>query len=212
MSVGQVARRALGPAFPIAGSAYRRVFVDVRKVASCIPVLPGGSTMLDVGIGDGSITNPLLDLQPDLRIVGVDLAQDIGSSLRDDLRDRVELHPATSVAGLVAAGAREFSAAFMADVLHHVPPSARQELVADVLSAFGDGPRTLIIKELVPQGVRSRVAFWADRNISRDPCVEPIGPAATVTLVRSVWAASTVEVTELQHVDFPNYCLVFRQA
>jgi hypothetical protein len=212
MSVGQVARRALGPAFPIAGAAYRRIFVDVRKVASCIPILPGGSTLLDVGIGDGSIINPLLDLQPDLRVIGVDLAPSIGSYLREDLYDRVELHPATTVAELVASGPLEISAAFMADVLHHVPPSARQELIGDVLSAFRDSPRMLIIKELVPQGARSRAAFWADRNISRDPCVEPIGPAGIVKLVRSVWAGSTVQVTELQHIDFPNYCLVFRQA
>lgn len=212
MSVGLVARRVLGPAFPLAGAVYRRTFVDVRKVASSLPIFPAGSTLLDVGIGDGSIANPLLDLQPDMRVIGVDLAPDIGSYLRHDIRARVELHPATSVAELVAAQPMEISAAFMADVIHHVPPAARADLLRDVLSAFGDRPRTLIIKELVPQGVRSWVAFWADRNISRDPCVVPIAPAELVTLVRSVWPTAKVETTGLQEVDYPNYCLVFREA
>ena len=212
MSVGQVARRVLGPAFPLAGAVYRRTFVDVRKVAANLPVLPAGSTLLDVGIGDGSITNPLLDRQPDLRVIGVDLAAGIGTSLRDDVRDRVELHPATSVADLVAKQPLDISAAFMADVIHHVPPEAREGLLRDVLSAFGDRPRVLIVKELVPQGVRSWAAFWADRNISRDPCVVPIGPAELVTLVRSVWPTAQVETTGLQEVDHPNYCLVFREA
>jgi hypothetical protein len=212
MSVGQVARRALGPAFPVAGAAYRRIFVDVRKVAECIPALPGGSVLLDVGIGDGSITNHLLDLQPDLRVIGVDLAPSIGSFIREDLRDRVELHPATSVAEIVAAGLPEISAASMADVLHHVPPDARPGLVTDILSAFGDRPKTLIVKDMLPHGPRAVAAFWADRHISQDDCVEPLGPAAVVSLVRSVWAESKVAVTDLQRVDYPNFCLVFSDA
>jgi 2-polyprenyl-6-hydroxyphenyl methylase/3-demethylubiquinone-9 3-methyltransferase len=212
MSVGQLARRVLGPAFPVAGSAYRRVFVDVRKVASCIPRLDGGSTLLDIGIGDGSITNPLLDWQPDLRVIGVDLAAGIGSYLRPDLRDRVELHPETSVAELVADGPLDIAAAFMADVLHHVPPPERAGLLKDVLAAFGDRPRVLVVKDIVPQGVRSAAAFWADRNISGDRDVAAIGPAETVALVRSVWPGCTVETTALQEIDYPNYCLVFRDA
>jgi hypothetical protein len=212
MSAGQLVRRALGPAFPVAGSAYRRVFVDVRKVAACLPVLPGGSTLLDVGLGDGSITNPLLDRQPDLRVIGVDLAPSIGGMIRDDLRSRVELHPATSVAELVAAGPLDIAAAFLSDVFHHVSSDARAGLVTDVLSAFGDRPRTLIVKDIVPQGARSRLAFWADRNISGDRGVQAIGPAEMVTLVRSVWPKSRVEATDLVDVDHPNYCLVFREA
>ncbi len=199
----------MGPAFPIAGNAYRRVFVDVRKVAAAIPELGADAVLLDVGGGDGAVLNPLLDRQPTLRVVAVDLAEDIGGMLRPDLAGRVTLHPATSVAQLVAAEPGPYTAALLSDVLHHVPPAAREELLADVLGAFGDGPRTLIVKELVPSGARSALAFWADRNISGDKGVQAVSPAALVDLVHRVWPEAAVTTTTLADRDFPNYMLVF---
>jgi len=212
MRVGQLARRALGPTFPVAGAAYRRVFVDIRNVANALPELPPGSTLLDVGIGDGAITNAILDRQPDLEVIGIDTAPEIGGMLRPDLRDHVELHPATSVAELAASRTLAISAAFLSDVLHHVPGDARAGLIADVLSAFGGAPRQLIVKEIIPQGPRSRAAFWVDRNISGDRGAKAIGPTELVSLVRSVWPTAQVQTTDLQQVDYPNYCLIFREA
>lgn len=209
MSVGSGVRSLLGPLFPIAGNAYRRVFVDVRKVAAAIPDLGPDAVLLDVGGGDGAVLNPLLDRQPTLRVVAVDLAEGIGSMLRPDLADRVELHPATSVADLVARRPGPYSAALLSDVLHHVPAHQRAQLIGDVLSAFGSGPRTLIIKELVPSGARSALAFWADRNISGDRGVEAVSPAALVDLVRGVWPQALVRTTTLVDTDYPNYALVF---
>lgn len=218
VSVGGQVRALLGPVFPIAGNAYRRVFVDVRKVAAAIPDLGPDAVLLDVGGGDGAILNPLLDRQPTLRVVAVDLAEQVGSMVRPDLRDRVTMHSGTSVAELTAArrgaaeqGARQapFTAALLSDVLHHVPPGERRQLIVDVLHALGAGPRTLIVKDLVPQGARSALAFWADRNISGDRDVEAIAPGACVELVRSVWPGAQVATTGLADVDYPNYCLVF---
>lgn len=200
----------LGPVFPIAGNAYRRVFVDVRKVAAVIPDLGQDAVLLDVGGGDGAILNPLLDRQPTLRVVAVDLAPEIGTMLRPDLAGRVELHPGVSVAELHARQPATYAAALLSDVLHHVPPTDRVGLLADVLTALGDRPRTLIVKDLVPQGARSALAFWADRNISGDRGVQAIGPAECVDLVRSVWPQAQVTATSLDDVDHPNYCLVFR--
>jgi hypothetical protein len=210
VSIGGSVRSVLGPAFPLVGNAYRRLFVDVRKVAAAIPDLGQDAVLLDVGGGDGAILNPLLDRQPTLRVVAVDLADGIGSMIRPELRDRVELHPATSVAQLHARAPRRYAAALLADVLHHVPPPHRVDLLQDVLEALGPAPRTLVVKELIPQGARSGLAFWADRHISGDRGVQALGPAALVGLVRSVWPGAEVTATGLADVDHPNYCLVFR--
>ena len=67
----------------------------------------------------------------------------------------------------------------------------------------------LIVKELVPSGARSALAFWADRNISGDKRVEAIGPAALVDLVHRVWPGAAVRTTALVDQDFPNYMVVF---
>lgn len=211
MSLGQRTRKILGPLFPLAGNAYRRVFVDVVKVAAVIPDLGQDAVLLDVGGGDGAILNPLLDRQPTMHVVAVDLAPAIGSMIRPDLRHRVTLHPGTSVADLAARAPGRYAAALLSDVFHHVPPGDRAGLISDVLAALDGGQRRLIVKELVPQGARSALAFWADRNISGDRGVEAISPPALVDLVRSVWPTAQVTRTALADIDFPNYCLVFTE-
>lgn len=210
MPVGATARRVLGPAFPAIGAAYRRVFVDVRKVAAAIPNLGPEAILLDVGGGDGAILNHLLDIQPALRVVAVDLAGDIGQMIRADLADRVELRPQTSVADWVAEDHPAVTAAFLSDVLHHVPRDQHEGLVADIVAAFRGRPVTLIIKDIIPAGTRSKAAFLADWYISGDRAARPISPVELVDLVGRVLPGATVEVTGLSRVDYPNYCLVFR--
>lgn len=209
VSVGERVRSILGPAFPVAGNAYRRVFVDVRKVAAAIPDLGQDAVLLDVGGGDGAILNPLLDRQPTVNVVAVDLAPSIGSMVRPDLLDRVDLHPGTSVLELGTGSERPYTAAFLSDVLHHVPPTEREQLLRDVLAVLEGDSRMLIVKDIIPQGARSALAFWADRNISGDRGVQAISPAELVDLVRVVWPEAHVARTALADVDFPNYCLVF---
>lgn len=210
MTIGTAARRALGPLFPVAGRAYRRVFVDVRKVAAAVPALPHGAVLLDVGGGDGEILNHLLDRQPGLRVVAVDLAADIGQALRPDIRGRVDLRPATSVRDYLDAGGEPADAVLMSDVFHHVPSVGRSQLVRDVLAAFRGNPPLLIVKDIVPAGMRSGLAFWSDRNISGDKGVEAISPAALTDLICAVRPDLVVTPTGLIDVDAPNYCLVFR--
>ena len=210
MTIGNRARALLGPAFPVAGNAYRRVFVDVRKVAAAIPDLGPDAVLLDVGGGDGAILNALLDRQPTLRVVAVDLADPIGTMLRPDLAPRVRtLRAGTSVAQLHEREPKAYRAALLSDVLHHVPEFDRPALIRDVLTALGDGDRTLIVKDLIPQGARSALAFWADRFISGDRGVAAVSPSACVDLVRGVWPEAQVTQTRLADEDYPNYCLVF---
>src|SRR3990172_5932074 len=65
VSAGQLARRLLGDRwFPVVGRLYRRLFVDLRKVAEGLPKVPEGGHVLDVGAGDGELVNLLLPLNP----------------------------------------------------------------------------------------------------------------------------------------------------
>jgi 2-polyprenyl-3-methyl-5-hydroxy-6-metoxy-1,4-benzoquinol methylase len=197
--------------FPVAGAVYRRVFVDIRKVAASVPVMPQGALVLDVGGGDGAILNPLLDLQPSLRVIAVDIAPEIGQFIRPDLRDRVDLQPATSVRDYIDAGGEAPSAVLISDVFHHVPPPQRNQLVTDLFDVFGDRPPCIVVKDIVPQGARSWLAFWADRNISGDRQVSAISPAELVSLFASVRTDVRVESRALVAFDYPNYCLVITQ-
>jgi hypothetical protein len=186
------------------------VFVDVKRVAAHIPALGPDALLVDVGGGDGAILNPLLDRQPSLRVVAVDIAPQIGQSIRPDLRPRINLRPSTSVREYLDDGGEPATAVFLSDVFHHVPPIARPELIADVLDAFRGRPPLVIVKDIVPQGARSALAFWADRNISGDRAVKAIGPAELTTLMRTANPGLSVESTELVSEVYPNYMLIFR--
>ncbi len=210
MSIGALARKALGPAFPVAGRAYRRIFVDVRKVAAVVPVLPVGGLLLDVGGGDGDVLNHLLDRQPSLRVVALDLASSVGTWVRPELQHRVERRPATSVRDYIGAGGPAVDMVLLSDVFHHVPIEHREQLVRDVLESFRGKPPILVVKDIVPAGLRSWLAFWADRNISGDRGVSAISPAELNTLVTSVRQDLQMESTPLLEMDAPNYCVVFR--
>ena len=71
----------------------------------------------------------------------------------------------------------------LSDVFHHVPIEHREQLVRDVLESFRGKPPILVVKDIVPAGLRSWLAFWADRNISGDRGVSAISPAELNTLV-----------------------------
>jgi hypothetical protein len=185
------------------------VFVDVKKVAAHFPPLPQDSLLLDVGGGDGAILNPLLDRQPTLRVTAVDIADSIGLAIRPDLRPRVDVRPSTSVRDYIDGGGEAPTAVFLSDVFHHVPPKQRAELVRDVIDAFGSRAPVVIVKDIVPQGFRSALAFWADRNISGDRAVRPIGPMELTGLFRNARLELEPRATGLVDVDYPNYMLVF---
>jgi hypothetical protein len=208
MSIGKAVRGALGPVAPLAARVYRGVFVDIRKVAACVPPVDG--LLLDVGGGDGAILNPLLDLQPALRVTAVDIAPSIGQFIRKDLRPRVDLRPATSVRQYIQQGGESPRAVLVSDVMHHVQPVDRVDLIRDLFDCFGDNPPVLVVKDIVPHGFRSAFAFWADRNISGDKEASAIGPMELVDLVRSVRPNLSVESTPLLNIDYPNYLLVLR--
>jgi hypothetical protein len=183
--------------------------MDVRKVAQTIPVLPDGALLLDVGGGDGAILNPLLDLQPRLRITSVDIAPTIGQLVRPDLRERITFHPGKSVRQYIDEGGEAPTAVFISDVFHHVRPQLREDLIRDLLDVFGSEPPFIMVKDLVPQGARSRLAFWADRNISGDREVSAISPAELTNLIRGVDPSLSVRATGLVNLDFPSYLLIF---
>jgi hypothetical protein len=202
-------RVALGPLFPLAGNVYRRVFMDIHAVARCVPRLPNDALLLDVGGGDGAILNPLLDLQPTLRVTAIDIAPEIGQLVRPDLRSRVTLHPGTSVREYIDMGGQAPDALFISDVFHHVAPEMRTELIRDLLDVFAGKPPVIVVKDVAPQGVRSRLGFWADRNISGDRELQPVSPGDVAGLLKAVDPDLQVSSTPLISVDFPNFCLVF---
>ena len=84
----------------------RRVRVLANQLSSLIP---NGATLLDVGCGDGSISEQISRLRPDLTITGIDVL----------LRERTQI-PVTLYDGQTIPFAdNSFDAVMFVDVLHH---------------------------------------------------------------------------------------------
>lgn len=212
-SPGSLARRVLGRHFSVAGRIYRGLFVDLEEVARCLsPHIPAGAVVLDVGGGDGDPLNPLLRVRPDITVRLVDPSPEVGALIRPELRSRVELHPGTSMATLGSASRRDFSVVLVADVLHHIPPESRAAFFADLRALVRDagGQPRIIVKDVEPGGARATLGRLADRYVSGDRSVAPVGREAVRRLIRDAFGADVASTeTGLFAADPPNYALVF---
>ena len=181
MSIGPAVRRALGPIEAPVAKAYRGIFVDIDALGDAIASFDLGRRVLEVGTGGGTVAAQIVARRPDVHLLGIDLIDDPGQHFDGD-RSRVEFRTQTIGAPL-AEDPEPFDAVVIADVLHHVPPAERAELLSavdDLLSPHG----VLLIKESV---VVASPGYWlghfSDRWITGDRNVSFLTESAIEELV-----------------------------
>lgn len=208
MSIGSIVRTAAGPFEKQLCALYRSVFINVRRCMDQLQeAIPNGSSVIDVGGGDGELLNYLLHLRPDINVVMLDLRKNIGAFLEPDVRDRVVLRPATSLASYRSESGELADVLIVSDVVHHVPATLRREFIDDCVSMTKTGG-TLIIKEVAPGGFVAALSVLADRYITGDRHVSLMAPSDLSALVES---AGCIRVGELlASRELPNYAVAFR--
>ena len=166
MSIGPAVRRAMGPIEAPVSNAYRAMFLDVGALGRDIAAIDFGPRVLEVGVGDGLIAGQIVSHRSDATVLGIDLITNPGVHFDAD-RSRAEFRT-QSTSELLAEGPAPFDTVVIADVLHHVPPTERVALLADV-DALLDPNGVLLVKETVV--VRSP-GYWmghfSDRFITGD--------------------------------------------
>ena len=196
---GQLVRLLLGSQFHVVGHLYRRIFVDMDKVVDCIvDQIPSDGNVLDVGGGDGYVADILLAKRPDVRVTMIDIATDIGRFIRSEHRHRVTICAQTELSAIEG----KFDTLMIADVIHHVPVSARAAFLSSIAKA---AQRThcnrIIIKDIQPGKLRALLALWGDLYITGDKGVSPVRMEdITLPGFRRTFAHMP---------DYPNYCLTF---
>ena len=127
MAVGPIARRLLGPFEVPAAALYRSVFLDVADLVRVLGEWTDPTTILEVGCGEGVITERLAAAFPRAQITAIDITDRIGRLFGGDpTRVVFQQRRIDEVAEEQAGG---FDLVLISDVLHHVPKAMHIEFL-----------------------------------------------------------------------------------
>ena len=214
MAFGPLIRRFLGPHLaPRVGKYYRAIYVDLAKVATALAaVIPRDAHLLDVGGGDGQPLNHLLAVRQDLTITTLDPASVVGQWIDPRYQDRVKCLPRTSLSEFVASACVDPDVILIADVMHHIPKSARHEFLDSVAILLDRVPGLrIIVKDVEPGHWRAQLGLWSDRYVTGDRNVSLISRNDVTRLFEDVLGPLHSDETDLFKNDGPNYAIVFRR-
>lgn len=161
-------------------------------------------SIIDVGGGDGAVLVKILEKHIPKESVFVDPMSNSGSMIKDD---RVVKYVGLFLDEIGAIKKKKFDVALLVDVLHHVELDQRKALLIEVLNLVSEDGR-LIIKEVRPSGFRSKLTYWADVYISRDPVVSFISEETLRKLILEI--NSNLKILSnygFGKKDYPNYSI-----
>lgn len=120
----------------------------IKDLAGLLPA--GPCRVLDVGTGSGLIGELIAELFPSTSVIGVDLAANAMRGLRIPfVRYDGRRLPFSD---------RSFDCALFCNVLHHVKPKHRPQLLREAMRVTGGGP--LLIKDHVAGAPLDRLRLW----------------------------------------------------
>lgn len=165
--IGPAVRARLGKWEIPAADAYRSVFINLEDCATLLHSLwPDTTRILEVGCGDGSFAERLLAKFPEATYTGVDIAESPGGLFRGDT-SRATFESISS-SDFLARSPETYDLVVVVDVLHHVPPALREQVLRDMRALTAPGGH-YVIKDWDPTRTLGHyAAYGADRYITGD--------------------------------------------
>jgi SAM-dependent methyltransferase len=189
MKLGAFVRGTLGPLERPAADLYRSYFIDLRRLAEQIRSVGAASRILEVGCGEGSLITHLRRSFPESSITGIDVTPRVGRLYQDDRRNVTFRH--ATVEQLAEECPGSFDLVVLADVLHHVPPTARRGLLAAIRAALAPGG-LFVLKDWVRAANLAHLLCWiSDRWITGDR-VQFFEPGELRALIEDVFGRGSV--------------------
>lgn len=167
MSLGRFIRGLFGPYERQITAAYRSIYVDIDAYVNGIKTwAPKARTILEVGCGEGAVTERLARAYPNATITGIDIDPAAGR-LYEGPTDRVRFLACT-IQEFAATDPGKFDLIVLADVLHHVPLTLRKPLLDTIRTLLApDGQ--LAFKEWERSFTPIHwLGYFADRWITGD--------------------------------------------
>jgi 2-polyprenyl-3-methyl-5-hydroxy-6-metoxy-1,4-benzoquinol methylase len=166
MSIGALVRRSFGPYEHAISSAWRRMFVDLDAFADQIRGWTDATRILEIGCGEGAVTERLVKRFPTARILAIDVAPHVGRLFRADA-SHVEFRRAYAE-DVVAEQPGAFDLVILADVIHHVPLALRKPLLESARRGLAAEGR-MVFKDWARHRTVAHVAcHLADRYLTGD--------------------------------------------
>ena len=166
MPIGPAVRRAMGPLEGRISRSYRRIFVDLDALVALVRDWAPASRILEVGCGEGELTERLALAYPEAALTGIDITPRAGRLFRGDRR-RVDFRQC-SVSDFARVHPAEFDLVLIADVLHHVPPPLHDALLADAKMALAPGGRFVLKDWERGRSPIHLLTWFSDRCITGD--------------------------------------------
>lgn len=169
MPIGPFIRRLFGPFENTIAKIYRAIFMDIDAFVHQIERWVLGKAIvriIEVGCGEGLVTERLAKTFPNVDIVGIDISQSIGRLFRSDC-SRVTFKK-KPIKDFVVESPSCFDLAIICDVLHHVCIGIHRDFLSDIKKILNPGGYIIIkdwVKNMTPIYL---LAYLSDRYITGD--------------------------------------------
>ena len=175
MPLGPRVRRLFGPYERGVAEAYRRVFIDLDDLVTRARAwVPEPRRILEVGCGEGAVTERLARAYPAAAITATDITPAVGRLFRGPAAHVRFIQE--SVDRVAENAPHSFDLVVLSDVLHHVPPARRHALLSAIDQTMAPGG-SLIFKDWAPSFHPIHwLSSFADRHITGDDvqfCTKP---------------------------------------
>ena len=190
MAIGPRIRAWLGPLEGPAANLYRACFVDLGHLARQVREWTPAASILEIGCGEGALTERLSLVYPKARITGIDITPKVGRLFCGD-RERVTFAQETTHV-LVAGNPASFDLILICDVMHHVPWELHKQLLTDVGKGLKPGGR-FVLKDWERQtNLAHLLCYLSDRYITGDR-IRYRSADEFRTLLQSIFGSGSIE-------------------
>ena len=167
MPLGPLIRRSFGPFEHAIAENYRRIFIDLDELGNLIRKwVPSAHRILEVGCGEGAMTERLVRNYPNAAITAIDISEKVGRLFGGPKSNVTFMHD--TIENVSRAHPSAFDLAVLSDVLHHVPQAMRIRLLQDISEAMGSGGSFVCKEWLRSPNLIHLLAHAADRYLTGD--------------------------------------------
>lgn len=214
MSIGKIVRFIFGSKFYLVGELYRKIFVDLDIVLDCLEFSKNPSdkfTLLDIGGGDGAFINLMMDKYVNAEVHLIDIADNIGSFLKPEHRERTKIFNKTSILDYAKQShPNSVNCILIMDVLHHVGKPHRESFFLELkqLASQNMGVK-IIVKDVEPGYFRTWLSYLSDFYVSGDRNVWLISRKQVVEYFERYFTGVKYQETKVFERNKANYAIEF---